>query len=104
MLDDPIGQKMLSQYASKLMNRENLFCWIDVHEYHSIPTLDYRRCMAFQIFAKYLKPGAPMLIGGVPQDSIDGISELIRQAKQERRPLEKGLFDEIGEVCFNEVR
>mmetsp|Transcript_12600 Transcript_12600/g.25690 ORF Transcript_12600/g.25690 Transcript_12600/m.25690 type:complete len:814 (+) Transcript_12600:250-2691(+) len=103
MLDDPIGQKMLSTQASKLMNRENLFCWIDVHEYHSIPTLDFRRCMAFQIYAKYLKPGAPMLVGGLQKETVDAIASKIKLARTERKPLEKGLFDELGEVCFNEL-
>jgi hypothetical protein len=103
MLDDPMGQRLLSQFSTKLMNRENLFCWIDVHEYHSIPTLDFRRCMAFQIFAKYLKPGGPMLVGGLEQHVVDAIAEKINLARTERKPLEKGLFDEVGEVCFNEL-
>ncbi|GMI01769.1 hypothetical protein TrLO_g3125 [Triparma laevis f. longispina] len=103
MLDDPMGQKMLAAHAAKLMNRENLFCWVDIHEYHSIPTLDYRRCMAFQIFAKYLKEGAPMRVGGLQNTMVEEIAEQIRKARQERHPLGKGLFDEIGEVCFNEL-
>mmetsp|Transcript_19760 Transcript_19760/g.36770 ORF Transcript_19760/g.36770 Transcript_19760/m.36770 type:complete len:822 (+) Transcript_19760:219-2684(+) len=103
MLDDPMGQKMLAAQAAKLMNRENLFCWVDIHEYHSIPTLDYRRCMAFQIFAKYLKEGAPMRVGGLQNTVVEDIAEQIRKARQERHPLGRGLFDEIGEVCFNEL-
>ena len=66
------------------MNRENLFCWVDIHEYHSIPTLDYRRCMAFQIFAKYLKEGAPMRVGGLQNTVVEDIAEQIRKARQVR--------------------
>jgi hypothetical protein len=98
MLDDPIGQKALSEWTTKLMNRENLFCWVDIHEYHSIPTLDYRRCMAFQIYSKYLKKNAPMAVSGLSNSVLDDIEAKIKAAKLERAPLEKHLFDEVAEV------
>jgi len=39
MLDDPMGQKALATAAGEYLNKENLFCWVDVHEFHSVPTI-----------------------------------------------------------------
>ena len=103
MLDDPLGQRVLAKHAAKLMNRENLFCWVDIHEYHCIPTPDYRRSRAFHIYAKYLKPGGPMNVGGIEHCVIERVEKQINEARNTREPLGKELFDEIEEVCFNEL-
>lgn len=52
ILDDPIGQKYLGTFMRQMHQHEALFCWLDIHEYVSIPTRDYRRCMAKHIYEK----------------------------------------------------
>lgn len=81
MLDDPMGQKALAEAASQYLNKENLFCWVDIHEYHSIPTNDYRRGCAIRIWNKYVKASAPMLVGGIPQEEIEKVEKEVEEAK-----------------------
>ena len=44
-----------------------------------------------------------MAISGLQNHVVEEIEAKIKAAKLERAPLEKSLFDEIGEVCFNEL-
>jgi len=103
MLDDPMGQKALAAAANKYLNKENLFCWVDIHEYHSIPTNDFRRGTAVRIWNKYIKESAPMLVGGIPQEEIEHVRSEVTEARTNRKLLGKDLFDAIGAICFKEL-
>ena len=81
MLDDPMGQKALAVAANKYLNKENLFCWVDIHEYHSIPTNDFRRGTAVRIWNKYIKEKAPMLVGGIPEVEMMRVRGEVEEAR-----------------------
>ena len=49
MLDDPIAQKSLAKFAKDRKSTDIFMCWLDAHEYKSIPTPDYRRSKALHM-------------------------------------------------------
>ncbi len=77
VLGEPLGQKYLGEFAKLENSQENFFAWIDMEEFKSIPTPDYRLCQARNIFKKYIKEGGVMQLGMMTQDRIKHYEELI---------------------------
>ena len=70
-------------------------CWLDAHEFKSIPTDDYRRSKAIHIYHKYIKPGAVLEIGGIDSHERDRIFKKIEDSKNDASVLKSTLLDRV---------
>ena len=98
MLDDPIAQRALGLFAKERKSLDIFMCWVDTHEYKSIPTPDYRRSKALHIYHKYIKTDAILEIGGIPNSERDRIKVLLEESKDDPNLLQTDLFDK-AQVC-----
>ncbi|CAM9745343.1 unnamed protein product, partial [Phaeothamnion confervicola] len=104
LLDDPIGQKYIGQFAKANMTREAFFGWIEMQEFKSIPTADYQRGKAMHIFQKYIRENAVLQIGGVTQEERERINGIIEQTRADKRVVvPSDLFRNVQMVCFKEM-
>jgi hypothetical protein len=103
ILEYPVGQKHLGEYMRSQMALENLFCWVDVHEYRDIPTKDFRRCCAMHIYQKYMKEGAVMALGSVTDALREPIQKALENARKQPELMTKELFDPLYATCFKEM-
>lgn len=103
MMEEPLAQHTLGRYAKQKRSLDIFMCWVDVQEYKSIPTEDYRRSKALHIYHKYIKPGAVLEIGGITGGERERVKELIDQSKQDPSLLTKDLFDKFQANCFLEI-
>lgn len=95
MLDDPISQRYLANFAKEHVQLDILMCWIDTHEFKSIPTLGYRRSKALHIYHKYIKPEAVLEIGGVGPEEKQRIATIIECSKDDPIVLKEDLFEKV---------
>ena len=95
MLDDPIAQKSLALFAKERQTLDIFMCWVDAHEYKSIPTKDYRRSKALHIYHKYIKPDAVLEIGGIDGLEKLRIAKLIEESKSDPNVLKTDLFERV---------
>ena len=93
MLDDPIAQRALGLFAKERKALDIFMCWVDTHEYKSIPTPDYRRSKALHIYHKYIKTDSILEIGGIPNSERDRIKALLEESKDDPTLLQTDLFD-----------
>ena len=102
LLDEPSAQVLLGKFSRDLKLTKYLMCWANIQEFKSIPTDDYRRMKAMNIYQKYIKFDAPQQIpleegpsadyffekitrrGTVDEDEEDGVEQ-----------LERTLFDKV---------
>jgi len=104
MLEDPIGQRYFGNFTKKQHTNENMFAWVDIHEYRDIPTKDYRRCCAVHIYQKYIKEGAVMALGFLTAKLKDPIIEALAKAKETKSAsITVELFDAVFKLCFKEM-
>ena len=103
MLEEPLAQHSLGKYAKELKSLEIFMCWIDIQEYKSIPTVDYRRSKAMQIYHKYIKTGGVLEIGGITQQERDEVKEKIDESKSEPLILSRDFYDRFQSKCFLEI-
>ena len=103
LLDEPISQNMLGRFAKKLNSLDIFMCWVDIQEFKSIPTEDYRRSKALHIYHKYIKSNAVLQIGGLSQDEMDVYKDLIEKSKTNKEVLTEGSFNQVQRRCFSEI-
>lgn len=103
MLDEPIAQHTIGKYAKEVRALEIYMCWMDVQEFKSIPTVDYRRSKASQIYHKYIKIGGVLEVGGITQAERDEVKERIDGSKSEPLLLSPDFFDRLQSKCFLEI-
>ena len=103
LLDEPISQNMLGRFAKKLNSLDIFMCWVDIQEFKSIPTEDYRRSKALHIYHKYIKSNAVLQIGGLSQDEMDVYKDLIEKSKASKELLTESSFNQVQRRCFNEI-
>ena len=65
LLEDPLTQKSIGTFAKEIHTTESFFAWIEIQEYKSIPTPDYRRGMAMHIYEKYVKENAVLQVSAM---------------------------------------
>ena len=108
LLEEPQAQKLIGNYAREQKLMKYLMCWVDIQEFKTIPTDDYRRMKATNIFNKYLREQSVQYIDN-PTDTfskealIDVINktEEISIVDQEGNshcviaPMDSGIFDEV---------
>jgi len=107
LLEEPLGQKYLGQFAKSENSQENFFAWIDMEEFKSIPTPDYRRCVAKNIFQKYIKHGAIMQLGGITDERVKYFEKLIHApvdaANRKKDTINQNTFVSLQHMVFREL-
>lgn len=78
-------------------------CWIDVQEYKSIPTDDYRRSKALHIYHKYIKVDSVLQIGGIHGEDVQYYKSQIDLSKADHSILKTDFYDRVQNVCFTEI-
>lgn len=110
LLDEPSAQVLLGKFSRDLKLTKYLMCWANIQEFKSIPTDDYRRMKAMNIYQKYIKFDAPQQIpleeglsadyffekiirrGTVDEDEEEGVEQ-----------LERTLFDKFQSQVFQKL-
>ena len=103
VLDEPLAQQMLGNYAKEFKSLEIFMCWIDVQEYKSIPTDDYRRSKAMHIYHKYIKADSVLQIGGIHGEDVQYYKTQIDLSKADHSILKAEFYDRVQNVCFIEI-
>ena len=103
VLDEPVAQQLLGNFAKENKSLEIFMCWIDVQEYKSIPTDDYRRSKALHIYHKYIKIDSVLQIGGIHGDDIKHYKRQIDLSKSDHTILKTEFYDQVQNVCFTEI-
>jgi len=100
-LEEPLAQHILGNFAKEKKNSDIFMCWIDIQEYKSIPTDDYRRSKALHIFHKYIKEDAVLQIGGIKREEVEYYKAQIELSKKNPPLLKSDFYDRIQLSCFN---
>ena len=103
VLDEPLAQQLLGNYAKENKSLEIFMCWIDVQEYKSIPTDDYRRSKALHIYHKYIKVDSVLQIGGIHGEDVQYYKSQINLSKADHSILKTEFYDRVQNVCFSEI-
>jgi Protein kinase domain/Regulator of G protein signaling domain len=103
VLDEPIAQQLLGNFAKENKSLEIFMCWIDVQEYKSIPTDDYRRSKALHIYHKYIKVDSVLQIGGIHGEDVQYYKSQIDLSKADHSILKTDFYDRVQNVCFTEI-
>mmetsp|Transcript_7589 Transcript_7589/g.8035 ORF Transcript_7589/g.8035 Transcript_7589/m.8035 type:complete len:642 (-) Transcript_7589:200-2125(-) len=101
LLDEPLGQQSIGEFAKSIHTSESFMCWIDLLEFKSIPTdaLQYRHSKAIHIFQKYIRPGAISEFGGI----LDVDRDKYKEALNENKPLTSDFFEKLQTQCFEDI-
>ncbi|CAK4089381.1 unnamed protein product [Aphanomyces euteiches] len=70
MLNDPVGQKHIGNFAKKILTSESFYCWIEILEFRDAPSSGYQRSVAKHIYRKYIRDGASMALGGLTREIV----------------------------------
>ncbi|CAM9589182.1 unnamed protein product [Ectocarpus sp. 12 AP-2014] len=112
ILEDPIGQKYIGQFAKKAMTQESFYAWVDIQEFRSIPTADYRRGKSMHIYQKYIREGAVLqarfsAVGSIPAEERAKIKHIIDAGVVDKAGNKSGIstdmFDFFRKAVFKEM-
>jgi len=103
LLDEQVGQRTLGKLAKERHCLDIFMCWVDIQEFKTIPTIDYRRSKAINIFNKYIKPGAVLQVGGLDGSDVVEITSKIESSKTNPLAMTNAFFDDVQNVCFLEI-
>ena len=103
LLEEPMAQNYIGVFAKDNQAQESFMCWIDVQEFKSIPTDDYRRSKALHIYHKYIKSGAVLELGGIDEPEKESYKELLELSKEDSKILTTNFFDKVQQMCFFEM-
>lgn len=101
LLDEPLGQQCIGEFAKSIHTSESFMCWIDLLEFKSIPSdaIQYRKSKAVHIFQKYIRAGAVSEFGGI----TDVDREKYRESLDESPALTSDFFDKLQTQCFEDI-
>lgn len=103
LLDEMVAQQALGNFAKKQQALDIFMCWIDIQEYKSIPTPDYRRSKALHIYHKYIKAGAVLEVGTIDSSEKEMYKELLEVARVNSTVLTQEVYDHVQSKCFLEM-
>ena len=103
ILDDPMSQSYIGKYAEHLQVLDLFMCWIDIQEYKSILTENYRRSKALHIYKKYIEVGAELSVGGISDNVRLNIKEVLELSLQQPSLLTVDFYDRVQSICFMEM-
>lgn len=102
MLDNPTAQNALGKFADK-NHVVDFMCWIDIQEFKTIPTDNYRRSKALHIYHKYIDATAVLSIGGLADSERMLLKEQIDSSKLDSSILISSFYDKVQAVCFQQI-
>ncbi|CAM9198692.1 unnamed protein product, partial [Hapterophycus canaliculatus] len=104
MLEDPIGQKFIGQFAKKVMTQESFYAWVDIQEFRGIPTADYQRGKSMHIYQKYIREGAVLQVGSIPAEERSKIKNIIDGAEIDKAgSISTDMFDVVQKAVFKDM-
>ena len=103
LLEEPVAQRALGKYAKDKKALDIFMCWIDIQEYKSIPTEDYRRSKALHLYHKYIKEDSVLVVGGIDPAQRIRIKTDLDNSKANKLLLTCDYFDGIQQKCFLEI-
>jgi Protein kinase domain/Regulator of G protein signaling domain len=105
MLDSPVGQRHLGDYAKLICTQETLFFWTDTLEFQAIPSTDYRRTKAHQLFRKYCLSGSVQALAFVKDAQREQMAALLEAARVDSQHalIEPDFFQPLRKACFLEI-
>ena len=102
MLENPTAQNALGKFADKI-HVVDFMCWIDIQEFKSIPTDNYRRSKALHIYHKYIDANAVLAIGGFADSERLLLKEQIDNSRYDSSLLHPSFYDKVQAVCFQQI-
>ncbi|KAF0690501.1 Aste57867_18091 [Aphanomyces stellatus] len=103
MLNDPVGQKHIGNYAKKILTSESFYCWIEILEYQDAPSSGYQRSVAKHIYKKYIRDGASMALGGLTREIVSLYDEKLAVIDSEPGVINQDFFAPIQKLCFDDM-
>lgn len=103
MIDEPVAQAMLGKFAKDSRALDIFMCWVDIQEYKSIPTADYRRSKALHIFHKYIKEGAILEVAVLSTKEKEKYEDVLNISKSDPSLLDNNFYEQLQFRCFKEV-
>lgn len=101
MLDDSLAQPAIFKYAKEtIKSQEPFMCWIDIQEFKSIPSNDYRRSKALHIYHKYIKIDAILCVGDIDMSERNNIKADLDRSKDNPEIITMNFYDKIQAKCF----
>ena len=102
MLEDPMAQNALGKFATG-GNEYYFMCWIDIQEYKTIPTDNYRRSKALHIHGKYLLAESNLYLAEVPKEEVTVLLIGLDMCKTDTSILTAEFFDNVQKLCFRHI-
>jgi len=103
LLDEPIWQQAIGEYAKSIYSQESFFAWTEIQEYRSIPTADFRCCTDMHIYEKYIKSGAVLEVGSIPETLKEEWAIKLEEMKGNKHFASEDVLDSVQHVCFQEM-
>lgn len=103
LLNHPLAQAEIGKYAKNMGSMEFFMCWIDIVDFKSIPTADFRYSKGLHIYHKYIKQGAVLEIGSISPEERESMKELIVKSKNERGLIAPSFYNAIQLKCFMDL-
>jgi len=103
LLEEPMAQNYIGIFAKENQSQECFMCWIDLQEFKSIPTDDYRRSKALHIYHKYIKAGAVLELGFIENTDREHYKDVLDLSKDDSKLLGPNVFDKVQMTCFYEM-
>ncbi|GMH92645.1 hypothetical protein TL16_g12408 [Triparma laevis f. inornata] len=103
ILAEPVCQRYLGDFAKKQYSQEAFFGWIDIQEYRSIPTPDYRRSKLTHIYKKYIKADAILNLGSIDEEDAKLVLALVEKARTDKTALKTDTLDKIQHKIFMDM-
>ena len=100
LLSHPLAQAEIGKYAKNCGASESFMCWIDIQDFKSIPTDDFRHSKALHIFHKYIKPGAILEVGNITSEEREAMKEFLTRCKYDHSLITNKFYDQIQVKCF----
>ncbi|RHY27415.1 hypothetical protein DYB32_006791 [Aphanomyces invadans] len=101
MLNDPVGQKHIGNYAKKILTSESFYCWIEILEFRDAPSSGYQRSVAKHIYKKYIREGASMALGGLTREMVADYDQKL--AVIDTALINQDFFAPIQKLCFDDM-
>lgn len=102
LLDEPMGQQAIGEFAKQSHTSESFMCWIDLLEFKSIPAdaMQYRHSKGMHIYQKYVKAGAISEFGGILDEDRERYRETLYD---DNKTLLSDFFDKLQTQCFEDI-
>lgn len=103
LLEETKGQQIIGKIAKERKALDIFMCWVDIQEFKSIPTEDYRRSKALHLYHKYIKSGSVLELGGITEDEKIRYKDTLDRSKIEKDLLTIDFYVNLQQICFLEM-